>query len=574
MKKKQRKRESSPREIRPAERLWLRLPGIFIGAFIALYPVMCFPVRLRLTEAELMFVPNNGGVLTDLCVRSREILLFAAGLILILYWLEERVFPDVPVHSRLMEKRARFPLICTGLLLLAAVISGAFSLHPELCFWGISSENCGIAAAVGCGALFLAAYDSGSITRLYDGAAVSGLLCGAMLLAERLSGQQLAHLLWGVPESSGAMLLFGNSTACGEYGALLFPIILAGAFKEEKGSRARVIVSGLVRALAAGAALCTALLSLSSAAFYGVAAELAVMAVFGAGRAVKNRRLPKRVYLAALAVLPAVVLIAAAPEVLGAGAGNRIEYSPEESWGLTWAELSGGELRLSSADEAVTITVEPQQLVLTDVSGDSAVLTSRAPSAEIAGISARLTENILTLDLGYSEPLRFLVHKGELGYIGLNGYIRPLEQGAFPEHSELYGAFTGRGYIWLNTLPLLRDCLIKGVGAGQFCFYYPQSDIVGALNTHGTANLLTDRPHSMYLGLAAAGGIPALLVFLALAAAVMWRGSTAAVRGASPAGLVAACAGFLIMGAVNDLSVIYCPLAAVAAGFMLSENAQ
>lgn len=161
--------------------------------------------------------------------------------------------------------------------------------------------------------------------------------------------------------------------------------------------------------------------------------------------------------------------------------------------------------------------------------------------------------------------------KNELGYVGLNGYIQPLEQSAFPELSEYYGAFTGRGYIWLNTLPALKNCFLIGTGTGEFCFHYPQNDIVGALNTHGSANLLTDKPHSMYLGLAVSCGIPALLIFLALAVITLRAGAVSSVRCGVLSGAFAAVIAALIMGFANDISPVYSPLAAVFAGILCSR---
>ena len=169
-------------------------------------------------------------------------------------------------------------------------------------------------------------------------------------------------------------------------------------------------------------------------------------------------------------------------------------------------------------------------VTLADSAGETALLAAPGDSADVAGVHAQRSGEILSQDLGYSDVLRFAVMKNELGYVGLNGYIQPLEQSAFPELSEYYGAFTGRGYIWLNTLPALKNCFLIGTGTGEFCFHYPQNDIVGALNTHGSANLLTDKPHSMYLGLAVSCGIPALLIFLALAVITLRRGAVSSVR--------------------------------------------
>lgn len=548
---------------------YTRLPMIFIGVLTALWPLTGFPVTITLTEAESVYVPNLGGAITDLCVRSREILLFAAGAALVLFWLGERVFPDKPRRSPLLSRHALPLMAGTGLILLTAVLSGIFSLHPEISFWGIASESTGIAAFIGLAALFLAAYEGMSspenLKYITAGATAAGLLCGGMLLFEKLSGQ-LAGILWGAAESAGTMLLFGSSTSCGEFCALLFPFLLHSALTEPRRGYS------IAQALSAGAALCTALSSMSSAAFYGPLAGITALVILLTVRVFRGSRPDwKKSALIAAAAVPAAVLLIAQPGILTASAGNSVSYSPENSWGLTSAELSGGTLRLRNSDTELVLTADNGAVTLADSAGETALLAAPEDSADIAGVHAQRSGDILSLDLGYTDVLRFAVMKNELGYVGLNGYIQPLEQSAFPELSEYYGAFTGRGYIWLNTLPALKNCFLIGTGTGEFCFHYPQNDIVGALNTHGSANLLTDKPHSMYLGLAVSCGIPALLIFLALAVITLRRGAVSSVRGGVLSGAFAAVIAALVMGFANDISPVYSPLAAVFAGIICSR---
>lgn len=548
---------------------YTRLPMIFIGVLTALWPLTGFPVTITLTEAESVYVPNLGGAITDLCVRSREILLFAAGAALVLFWLGERVFPDKPRRSPLLSRHALPLMAGTGLILLTAVLSGIFSLHPEISFWGIASESTGIAAFIGLAALLLAAYEGMSspenLKYITAGATAAGLLCGGMLLFEKLSGQ-LAGILWGAAESAGTMLLFGSSTSCGEFCALLFPFLLHSALTEPRRGYS------IAQALSAGAALCTALSSISSAAFYGLLAGTTALVILLTVRVFRGSRPDwKKSALIAAAAVPAAVLLIAQPGILTASAGNSVSYSPENSWGLTSAELSGGTLRLRNSDTELVLTADSGDVTLADSAGETALLAAPEDSADIAGVHAQRSGDILSLDLGYTDVLRFAVMKNELGYVGLNGYIQPLEQSAFPELSEYYGAFTGRGYIWLNTLPALKNCFLIGTGTGEFCFHYPQNDIVGALNTHGSANLLTDKPHSMYLGLAVSCGIPALLIFLALAVITLRRGAVSSVRGGVLSGAFAAVIAALVMGFANDISPVYSPLAAVFAGIICSR---
>ncbi len=180
-----------------------------------------------------------------------------------------------------------------------------------------------------------------------------------------------------------------------------------------------------------------------------------------------------------------------------------------------------------------------------------------------SGISAEVDNGIITLDLGYDSPISFAIYNGTIQFVGMNGFLEPeLDKSAFPELSDYYSFGTGRGYIWLNTLPVLSHSVILGCGAGQFPFFLPQNDIVGSLNTHGTATLLTDKPHCMYIGIAVSYGIPALLIFIAITVVSLRRGlhKTICQSDDINAGMIGSILCFLVMGIANDSNPVTSPL--------------
>lgn len=87
---------------------------------------------------------------------------------------------------------------------------------------------------------------------------------------------------------------------------------------------------------------------------------------------------------------------------------------------------------------------------------------------EFSSASARLSGGLLQFDLGYDDTIEFQALDGEIIYIGLNGCFDPEPStSAFPELSRFYSFGTGRGYIWLNSLPILKNCIFKGLGEGR-----------------------------------------------------------------------------------------------------------
>ncbi len=82
------------------------------------------------------------------------------------------------------------------------------------------------------------------------------------------------------------------------------------------------------------------------------------------------------------------------------------------------------------------------------------------------------------------------------------------------ENSQKFG--TDRGYIWSRTIPLLKDVILMGHGANTFALYFPQNDYVGKYNIALDFNVVFDKPHNLYLGIAMNSGVISLVAFLAI----------------------------------------------------------
>ncbi|MGD9568072.1 MAG: O-antigen ligase family protein [Sedimentibacter sp.] len=75
---------------------------------------------------------------------------------------------------------------------------------------------------------------------------------------------------------------------------------------------------------------------------------------------------------------------------------------------------------------------------------------------------------------------------------------------------------SNRGYIWGRSIPLLKNYIIYGSGADNFPIAFPQDDFIGKMNAYWDwdANLVVDKPHSMYLQIAINTGVISLLALL------------------------------------------------------------
>ena len=111
--------------------------------------------------------------------------------------------------------------------------------------------------------------------------------------------------------------------------------------------------------------------------------------------------------------------------------------------------------------------------------------------------------------------LNFILKKNSIFYLNPSGKlvnkITNPESIGFHNKEELY---SGRGFIWSRTFPLLRKCIFFGYGANNLAFYFPQDDYVGKLNTFKRDNVIVEKPHSMYLEFWLSNGLLSLILLL------------------------------------------------------------
>ena len=248
---------------------------------------------------------------------------------------------------------------------------------------------------------------------------------------------------------------------------------------------------------------------------------------------------------------------------------------------------SGGYLISPPFESGETLTVLPDAGTDCQITGNHTDHITVQDTASGAAVYLDLIEGVLYLDAGYKSTLDFAVTTDGLRLIGQNGsMIGTVEESPFADSpwNRYYGMLTGRGYIWLNTLPVLKRCLLTGRGAGNFPFYFPQTDVVGLSNTNGTYHLVIDKPHNWYLQIAVTSGIPALLAVLALFGIWVLRGLRLIVRtdrsqlAADPEKLFFVCmfaglCGFMVCGLVNDSSVTVNPVFWLCFGAMYARTA-
>ena len=71
-----------------------------------------------------------------------------------------------------------------------------------------------------------------------------------------------------------------------------------------------------------------------------------------------------------------------------------------------------------------------------------------------------------------------------------------------------------RGYVWSRTIPLLRERLWIGSGAGSFSKEFPQGDVLAKWYVYGTPNMTIKEVNNRYLQTGVEHGLLALLIWI------------------------------------------------------------
>ncbi len=138
--------------------------------------------------------------------------------------------------------------------------------------------------------------------------------------------------------------------------------------------------------------------------------------------------------------------------------------------------------------------------------------------------------------------------------------------------------FSGRGYIWGRSIPLLKDSIMIGSGPDTFTFRFPQRDYVGAKRA-ALSGALVSKPHNMYLQIGIQNGCIALLAFLALyviyavrSLKLYWKMQERSRLSRMGAGFFVGITGYMLVGLVNDSMIVTAPLFWVLLGIGWAVN--
>lgn len=485
---------------------------------------LVIPIILSVYMVGMLFA--NG-------MEQKTILLVATVVGMILWYIGERIFPDYRYleHKRQFDKRL-LALICIflGMSILSEIFSKDYS---NSALQGDAESLIIIFCYV---ILFYMTYECVRIKYnqmiLQWGIIICATFLVGMSVLEFLD-IPIATLWLENPKTlelrNRVVLTFGNSNYYGIFCCMLFPFVFE-SWLHCKEKRKRYFM-----ALLSSALVCCAFMSKSTTTIYLLLATIALLGLY-------EYKILCRQWKWLIDFVGGVILIGICMNMVSSGKLyelTKIGISNEDAfieenkdlYKIKEICLEGNQLIIKGTDH-ILITEYDEALTFYD--GEKNVLGIKYNNNKIfftespynlisVGVSYdKNVEGLLVeFDAGYKDTIVFFIVDGCFKGVSAEGTaIDDISGNVYDE--KWSSLFTGRGYIWLNTLPLLKEVVLVGKGFGNFVYNVKQYDYVGLLESQGTHKLIIDRPHNMFLQYCVDIGIIGTVALFVLIATVLF----------------------------------------------------
>lgn len=190
--------------------------------------------------------------------------------------------------------------------------------------------------------------------------------------------------------------------------------------------------------------------------------------------------------------------------------------------------FSDNKLSLVSSTETLNIIKNKNEITFHDANGNMLNIGQKSKKDTIVisfkednykDYSIEIEKNLMTLNQK-GTSIEFAILDEGFSLIGnRNELVNKIEKAPSIgfEGKERLGS--ARGYIWSRSIPLLKNSILLGYGPDTFTIKFPQEDYIGKIRGYGTARMIVDKPHNMYLQIALNTGILSLIAFLTICGA-------------------------------------------------------
>lgn len=462
---------------------------------------LVIPILMCMYMITSLFVEGIG---------NKSVLLTITCVSMVAWFIGERIFPE-KIYRDSKGAISKWIYILLGIFLIAVVLSEIFAKdYSDSVLIGEGESIVNIFCYI---ILFYMAYkyaDGEKNQKIFRLAIITlCVLCVVMSMIEFFdiplakiwnnSGESLSDI-------NRVVLSFGNSNYYGAFCGILLPFaVKLWIDAEDKIRKIAYIVLN-------AALICCIFMSKSTMAVF-----LMILVMVGTSlyyfKDVLKRWKYMLIFIVTLIIEILVINICSGGKLLqliNIGISNNDAFKEEnqEKYIIEDIKLNGNRLIIEGVDSKFIIEYNNQFIFLDgegqilDINTEDNVI--RFVEKPYDGIEVMVSYNrtvnmvLVEVDAGYKDTVDFYIANGEFKGVGADGKAVDDISGKYTDH-KMKSLFTGRGYIWINIVPILDEVIFIGKGSGNFVNVFKQYDYVGLLKSQGTSNIIIDRPHNMFL---------------------------------------------------------------------------
>lgn len=578
------------------KRLKLRWEIYLIGIFVILLPFIVYFHQETLTpEGQRVFAADNG-VVTDYFLYYKECFLITIAAVLVFSFLADVVTKSCRIQPGMFcKKRTKYILFFAGitaLLVILSAVRAGIAGTGDTVWMGIYTEGEGVLTLLSYLVLFPAGY-------FYFGSKGAGIWIKKclLILGGLLSILAVADICTGgiytlpfmkyliAPEGAGTLknaMEDKVSLGCynpGYFGglcAMLFPVAVMSSYT------AKALWQRIAGAVLSAGLLMAQFLAGSTGPVYATAAGIVILIFV-------MRREPRKMLMTAACIVLSLLVGGIIGNVCSDGKlmnmAEEVIVHPDtvrhekEQFHISSIHIENGVLKVAGEEHMFCIGAPKGEhgtlsdLLLYNEDGEEIESSQTKEKRTLVqegyeGVVLSNEDGMLKLELGYDDGIWFYVTDQGLCLAGQNGAkLDSIPQPAVTGFENLYGMATGRGYTWVQSLPILKKCVLLGKGAGNFVYLFRQNEVAGLLNTHGSSQFVLDKPHNWYIQMAVNNGCIAVVLFVILLVSLAVGGCRNYIlpgqlkeRELFGAALLTGVAVYAITGLVNDSIVAVSPI--------------
>ena len=568
--------------------IYSKIIGYFLLGFFFAFPwIICAVSRKINAEEESVYIHKIEEII-DTCLFSKMYVLLGFAIVMLIligfhiYANRKRLFRKNMADSTISVKDVIYA--GTAIFIVLAVLSAALSEYKMVSLWGSYNNPEGLFVILAYIVLAAAAYISFQNEKIWNGfkyVIMALALVAIVLSLVEFFYKPITQIMypegWRTDYKNMVSLTFYNSGYYGGFVILIFPVVMELLLNSKKVYEIILLSFEFV-----GMLLCV-LLSKSTGAFLVVIFEILAMGIYELWISIKYKKCIFK-WVIKLICTVGMLLILGGIDLISGGkitnqlhdtASNETEAIHSENYvTITDIEVSGNVINIVSKnkdniEKTLMVQLNDTQIAFDDKETSQIVEMTQEDGliyfhGDYEGICARMENNALTFDYGYKGDVRFYIHENAFYPMLSDGSIVGDITGSGLKGGDFIHTATGRGYIWMNTLPILKRSVIIGQGPATFGLCFKQFDFVGLLNSQGTVDLFIDKPHNMYLQTVEQTGVISAVIMVILLALLLWNGK-------SFAGLIISVSGFMILGIVNDSCITVNPLFWIMAGIIFAR---